>query len=155
GPGDRDDLVRAARGARHERPRGGDARRVGRRYAGPGRGHAGVDHGAGAGASAGRERGGRMKLVERYRRGLSVALAYVVLLLVLAVAAPRFFRPGALRAFVVSNASVLVAAVGMTLIIVCRQIDISIGSQFSICGVVAGLLAKAGLPIPLVGLGTL
>ena len=43
----------------------------------------------------------------------------------------------------------------MTLVILCRQIDISIGSQFSICGVVAGLLAQAGLPMPLVGLGTL
>ncbi len=49
----------------------------------------------------------------------------------------------------------LVAAVGMTLVILCRQIDISIGSIFSICGVVAGLLARAGLPIALVGLGTL
>jgi rhamnose transport system permease protein len=96
-----------------------------------------------------------MRFVARYRRELSVALAYAGLLAVLAVAAPRFFRPEALRAFVVSNASVLVAAVGMTLVIVCRHIDISIGSQFSICGVVAGLLARAGLPIPVVGLGTL
>ena len=48
----------------------------------------------------------------------------------------------------VSNAAVLVAAVGMTLVILCRQIDISIGSIFSICGVVAGLLSRAGLPSP-------
>ena len=47
----------------------------------------------------------------------------------------------------------LVAAVGMTLVILCRQIDISIGSIFSICGVVAGLLAQAGLPIGLVASG--
>jgi rhamnose transport system permease protein len=55
----------------------------------------------------------------------------------------------------VSNAAVLVAAVGMTLVILCRQIDISIGSIFSICGVVAGLLAQAGLPIVVVGFGAL
>jgi rhamnose transport system permease protein len=91
----------------------------------------------------------------RYRRELSVAAAYLLLLVFLAAAAPRFFRPDALRAFVVSNASVLVAAVGMTLVILCRQIDISVGSQFSICGVVAGLLARSGLPIPVVGLGTM
>ena len=36
----------------------------------------------------------------------------------------------------------------MTLVIVGRQIDISVGSQFCICGVVAGLLARAGVPIP-------
>ena len=47
------------------------------------------------------------------------------------------------------------AVVGMTLVIVSRQIDISIGSQFSVCGVVAGLLAKTGMPLPIVGIGTL
>ena len=55
----------------------------------------------------------------------------------------------------VSTAPVLVAAVGMTLVILCRQIDISIGSIFSICGVVGGLLAEAGMPTAFVGLGTL
>jgi rhamnose transport system permease protein len=93
-------------------------------------------------------------MIGRYRRELSVAGAYAALLLILALAAPRFFRPDSLRAFVVSNASVLVAAVGMTLVILCRQIDISIGSIFSICGVVAGLLAQAGLPIVLVAPAT-
>jgi rhamnose transport system permease protein len=94
-------------------------------------------------------------MIARYRRELSVGLAYAALLLLLAVAAPRFYQPEQLRAFVVSNAAVLVAAVGMTLVILCRQIDISIGSIFSICGVVAGLLAQAGLPIVVVGLGAL
>jgi rhamnose transport system permease protein len=94
-------------------------------------------------------------MIGRYRRELTVAAAYALFLLVLAVAAPRFFQADSLRALVVSNAPVLVAAVGMTLVILCRQIDISVGSQFSICGVVAGLLAREGLPIPLVALGTI
>ena len=94
-------------------------------------------------------------MIGRYRRELSVAAAYVALLLVLAVAAPRFFRPEHLRDIVVSKSSVLVAAVGMTLVILCRHIDISIGSIFSICGVVAGLLSRAGLNIAVVVLGTL
>jgi rhamnose transport system permease protein len=50
-------------------------------------------------------------------------------------------------------APLLVAAVGMTVVILARQIDISIGSQFAICGVVAGLLAKAGLAMPLAAAG--
>jgi rhamnose transport system permease protein len=94
-------------------------------------------------------------MIGRYRRELSVAVAYAALLLILAVAARRFFLADSLRALVVSSAPMLVAAVGMTLVILCRQIDISIGSIFSICGVVAGLLAQAGLPIALVTLGTL
>jgi rhamnose transport system permease protein len=96
-----------------------------------------------------------MRFIARYRRELSVALAYAAFLLVLAAAAPRFFGAEPLRSSAVRGAPVLVAAVGMTLVIVCRQIDISIGSQFSICGVVAGLLARAGAPIPVVGLATL
>ena len=84
-----------------------------------------------------------------------MAAAFLLLLSVLAAVAPRFFRADQLRPLVVANAPVLVAAVGMTLVILCRQIDISIGSIFSICGVVAGLLSRSGLPIALVGPGTL
>src|SRR5881227_3481590 len=93
-------------------------------------------------------------MIARHLRELSVAAAYAALLLVLSVAAPSFFREQ-FRATLVASAPVLVAAVGMTLVILARQIDISIGSQFSICGVVAGLLAKQGLPMPLVAAGTL
>ncbi|RUL87279.1 ABC transporter permease [Tautonia sociabilis] len=91
----------------------------------------------------------------RYRRELSVLVAFAALMAVLAVVAPRFFRAGQLMAVAVRNAPVVVAAVGMTMVIVCRHIDISIGSQFAVCGVAAGLMAKAGLPIPMVAAGTL
>ena len=94
-------------------------------------------------------------MIGRYGRELSVAAADAALLLLLAIMAPRFFYADSLRALVVSSAPILVAAVGMTLVILCRQIDISIGSIFSICGVVAGLLAQAGFPIVLVVVGTL
>ena len=93
--------------------------------------------------------------MRRYRRELSVAATFAVLLLLLAVRVPDFFKPDQVRATLVSSSPVLLAAVGMTLVIVARQIDISVGSQFSVCGVVAGLLARAGLPMPVVGLGTL
>jgi rhamnose transport system permease protein len=93
-------------------------------------------------------------MIGRMRREVSVAAAFAALLVLLAVAAPAFYRADQLRALLVSNAAVLVAAVGMTLVILCRQIDISIGSIFSICGVVAGLLARAGLPIAMVGVAT-
>ena len=85
--------------------------------------------------------------LRRHRRELSVAVAYGAILLVLLALAPRFFGASSIVSLMVGNASVLVAAVGMTLVILCRQIDISIGTQFSICGVGAGLLAEAGLPI--------
>jgi rhamnose transport system permease protein len=43
----------------------------------------------------------------------------------------------------------------MTLVILARHIDISIGAQFSICGVVAGLLAREGVPMPIVAIATI
>jgi rhamnose transport system permease protein len=93
------------------------------------------------------------RLFARYPREASVGLATVALLVLLALLAPAFFDPANLRDLLVANAPVLVAAVGMTLVVLARQIDISIGSQFAICGVAAGLLAKAGLPMPLAGTG--
>ncbi len=89
-----------------------------------------------------------MSTLVRYRREFSVAAAFGLVLLILAVFAPGYFRPDNLRIEAVKNAPVLVAAVGMTLVILCRQIDISIGSQVSIGAVVAGLLSRSGLPIP-------
>jgi rhamnose transport system permease protein len=77
------------------------------------------------------------------------------LLASLAFVAPAFFGSANLRDIVTGSAPVLVAAIGMTLVILARHIDISIGSQFAICGVAAGLLAKAGWPMPLVAIGVL
>ena len=96
-----------------------------------------------------------MTWVRRHRREVSVAAAYGLILVILRIAAPRYFRPEQVQADAVRSASVLVAAVGMTLIVLARQIDISIGSQFSIAGVVAGLLARSGVPFPLVIASTL
>jgi rhamnose transport system permease protein len=88
-------------------------------------------------------------------RPLAVAAALAVLLIVVALRAPAFFATANLRDLAVAAAPLLIVASGMTLVMLARQIDISIGSQFAICGVVAGLLARAGLPMPLVGAGTM
>jgi len=88
-----------------------------------------------------------------HRRELSVAAAYAALLAALWFIAPSFFQPANLRDVLVAAAPLLVAGVGMTLVILTRQIDISIGSQFAICAVVAGLLAKDGLAMPIAAAG--
>jgi len=77
---------------------------------------------------------------------------YAALLALLAVAAPGFFSAGNLRDLVVGHAAMLVAATGMTLVILAGEIDVSIGSQLAVCGVLAGLAAKAGMPMPIVAL---
>jgi rhamnose transport system permease protein len=86
------------------------------------------------------------------RREVSVVVAIAALAAVLAFTAPGFFARDNLADLFLANLPVLVVALGMTLVILTGQIDISVGSVFAICGVAAGLLAKAGLPMPLVAL---
>ena len=85
----------------------------------------------------------------RRSRELSLLAALAAILLVLGWRAPRFFSTANLADLATSVAPALVAAMGMALVILARHIDISIGSQFAVCGVVMGLVAKAGLPVPL------
>lgn len=88
--------------------------------------------------------------MNRYFRELSVVGALVLGLLGLAWAAPAFFQPQPLLSLVTREAPTLVVACGMALVIIARQIDISVGSQFSVCSVCAGLLAARGWPLALV-----
>src|SRR5512134_2012521 len=90
--------------------------------------------------------------LHRRRRELSVALAIAALCAVLAVAAPGFFARDNLADLFLANMPVLIAALGMTLVVLTGHIDISVGSLFAICAVASGLLSKAGLPLPLVAL---
>src|SRR6266542_1069763 len=85
----------------------------------------------------------------RYKRELSAALAYAALLLLIAFIAPSFFSAANLRDLALNNAPVLLVAVGMTMVILVGEIDISVGSQFAVCSVAAGLMAKEGVPVPL------
>ncbi len=84
----------------------------------------------------------------RYKREISALVAYVVLLLAVAAVAPSFFGGGNLRDLLINNAPILLIAVGMTLVILVGEIDISVGSQFAICSIAAGYLAKTGMPMP-------
>jgi len=88
--------------------------------------------------------------MKRQFRELSVAAALVILLLELAAFAPAFYQPQPLLSLLTREAPTLVVACGMALVIICRQIDISVGSQFAVCSVCAGLLAAMKMPILLV-----
>ena len=89
-------------------------------------------------------------LLGRHKRELPPAVALLGVLLAVLLAAPSFFGASNLRDLALNNAPVLIVALGMTLVILVGEIDISVGSQFAVCSVVAGLLSKAGVPIILV-----
>ena len=88
--------------------------------------------------------------MNRYFRELSVVGALAVVLVAMAIFAPAFFQPQPLLSLVTREAPTLVVACGMALVIICRQIDISVGSVFSVVSVCAGLLAARGWSLPLV-----
>jgi rhamnose transport system permease protein len=80
------------------------------------------------------------------QRELSIAAAIAGIAAVLVAAAPGFFTLANLRDLLLANVPVFIVAVGMTLIVLTAQIDISVGSQFAICSVAAGVFAIEGLP---------
>ena len=91
-------------------------------------------------------------MIARYKRELSVTLAFGLLLLVLAIRRPDFFQARNVLFLMTDAAPTLIVAVGIALVIISRQIDISVGSQLSICVVIAGMAGRAGLPAPVAGL---
>jgi rhamnose transport system permease protein len=93
-------------------------------------------------------------MLNRHRREVSVAVAIAALALTLLIITPGFFAFENIVDLFLANMPVLIVALGMTLVALTGQIDISVGSMFAICGVTAGLLAKADLPLALVVLGT-
>ena len=90
--------------------------------------------------------------MSRHFREWSVAFALGVLLLALAFCAPGFFHRAQLLSTLLTAVPVLIAACGVTLVIICRQIDISIGSQFALCSIFLGLLVHAGCPLAVAAL---
>ncbi|HRH43824.1 MAG TPA: ABC transporter permease [Pyrinomonadaceae bacterium] len=87
--------------------------------------------------------------LNRNKREISAAIAFLVLLFVVGIVSPTFFGTGNIGDLIINNAPFLLIAIGMTLVILLGEIDISVGSQFAIASVLAGVLAKTGLPIPL------
>jgi len=87
--------------------------------------------------------------LNRYKRELSATAALAALVLVVAVASPSFFSSANLSDLALNNAATLIVAIGMTMVILVGEIDISVGSQFAVCSLASGWLATLGIPIPL------
>ncbi|MEO8351871.1 MAG: ABC transporter permease [Chthoniobacteraceae bacterium] len=88
--------------------------------------------------------------MNRYFREWSVAGALAAALIALGILAPNFYDAQPLLSRLTRETPVLLVACGMALVIISRQIDISVGSIFAVCGVCAGMLAVKGLPLAVV-----
>ncbi|HTX36784.1 MAG TPA: ABC transporter permease [Bryobacteraceae bacterium] len=89
-----------------------------------------------------------------HSREFALALAILAVAVIMAFGAPGFFRPENQRDLLMANMPVAIIALGMTLVILTGQIDISVGSQFALLSVAAGVLAKSGLPTPAAAFAT-
>jgi len=85
-------------------------------------------------------------------REISVTAVLLLLLAVLALLAPGFFEPQPLLSRLTAAAPRLIVACGIAVVMLTRQIDISVGSLFAVCSVAAGVLAAQGCP-PALALG--
>ncbi len=65
--------------------------------------------------------------------------ALVMILLVLGVAAPRFYEMANLRDLALNNIPVLITSIGMLLVLLIGRIDISVGSQFALCSMAVSI----------------
>jgi len=86
-------------------------------------------------------------MIRRHLREIGVLAALLLVLAALGIWAPAFYSPQPLLSLAAREAPTLIVAAGVALVIICREIDISVGSIFSVCSVVAGLAAARGWPL--------
>ena len=81
-----------------------------------------------------------------------LAFAIIGIAIVVGLYNPRFLASRNLTDIVLGNAYIAVAAVGMSMVIISGNIDISVGSLIGVLATISGSLAVAGVPMILVWL---
>ena len=83
------------------------------------------------------------------RREAGAAAAVGLAIAGLALAAPRFFDIATVQIFLLAIPLVLAASMGELLVVIARQVDISIGSILALSAMIAGMAFRdiAGLPV--------
>ncbi|HEY0264802.1 MAG TPA: ABC transporter permease [Granulicella sp.] len=85
-------------------------------------------------------------MIKTHARELAVATTIALLAAVLATTTQGYFSHENLTDLFLANVPVIVIALGMTLIILTGEIDISVGSSFAVCSILMGVCARAGIP---------
>jgi rhamnose transport system permease protein len=91
-------------------------------------------------------------------REIGILVALLALIAVTAIMEPRFIEADSLRNLALNASIFAILAAGQTLVIITRNVDLSVGSVLGLAAFMAGdlLSSNPGLPIPIViGLGML
>lgn len=76
-----------------------------------------------------------------------LALSLIALLIIVGTTSPRYIEGRNLNSIFQGNAYVAVAAIGMTMVIISGNIDISVGSLIGVLATISGTLAVNGAPV--------
>jgi rhamnose transport system permease protein len=99
--------------------------------------------------------GGAQSAIRRWLRLFNQQETVLVVALLLVMAGvtlvnPGFLNPNNLVDILYNSSYIGVAAIGMTMVILCGHIDISTGAAVGVCATAAGKLAVAGVPLAIV-----
>ena len=98
----------------------------------------------------------RFRLTKLFGNQESVILfGLLLLIIIIGLANPRYLQERNISDNLAGNAYIAVAALGMTMVIVTGNIDISVGSLVGLLAVISGRLVVSGLPAPLAWLAPL
>lgn len=83
-------------------------------------------------------------------RELGIALALVLLIVGTYVANPRFLSPQSIKDLLLGSAILTILAVGQAIVVITRNVDLSVGSILGLSAFATGavFVASPGLPIP-------
>lgn len=84
--------------------------------------------------------------LERLNQETLLSIFLVILVAILTIIRPDFLSGQSVSSILLDSSHLIIAAVGMTLVIVAGGIDISVGSMLAMCAVIGGLLAQSGVP---------
>jgi len=87
------------------------------------------------------------RLMADYGQEIVVLAAIVALFVIVTAVNPRFISANNLTSIFSGNAYIAVAAIGMAMVIITGNIDVSVGALIGVLATISGTLAVAGYPI--------
>jgi ribose/xylose/arabinose/galactoside ABC-type transport system permease subunit len=92
-------------------------------------------------------RSGPARFLSAYGQEIVIAGAIIVLFVVVSAINPRFLGANNVNTIISGNAYIAVAAIGMSMIIITGNIDVSVGALIGVLATISGTLAVSGYPI--------
>jgi len=85
--------------------------------------------------------------ISAYGQELIILAAIVALFVIVGAVNPRFLGENNINTIFAGNAYIAVAAIGMSMVIISGNIDVSVGSLIGVLAVLSGTMAVAGYPV--------